>query len=162
MDLNYLKKLIKIIDTSGISEIEIEEEGKRIKLSKPRPKVMANLSPVSIPLTAAENILADKSSPKISSEEKIASEKKDSLNKENIVEVKSPMVGTFYRAPAPEADAYVNVGSDVSPGSILCIIEAMKLMNEIEAEVSGKIVKILVENAQPVEYNQPLFLIEKS
>ena len=80
----------------------------------------------------------------------------------NLLEVKSPMVGTFYRSPSPEADVYVNVGSLVSPGSVLCIIEAMKLMNEIESEVSGKVVKILVENAQPVEYNQPLFLIEKS
>ncbi len=71
------------------------------------------------------------------------------------------MVGTFYRAPSPDADAYVNVGSNVSSGSVLCIIEAMKLMNEIESEVSGKIIKILVENGQPVEYNQPLFLIEK-
>ena len=71
------------------------------------------------------------------------------------------MVGTFYRAPSPDADPYVAVGSMVSPGSVLCIIEAMKLMNEIESEVSGKIVKILVENAQPVEYNQPLFHIEK-
>ena len=72
------------------------------------------------------------------------------------------MVGTFYSAPSPDADPYISVGSNVSTGTVLCIIEAMKLMNEIEAEVSGKIVKILVENAQPVEYNQPLFLIEKN
>ena len=84
------------------------------------------------------------------------------IQNENLYEVKSPMVGTFYRAPSPDADAYVNVGSNVTPGSVLCIIEAMKLMNEIESEVSGKIIKILVENSQPVEYNQPLFLIEKS
>ena len=81
---------------------------------------------------------------------------------DNLFEVKSPMVGTFYRSPSPDADAYVSVGNDVSPGTVLCIIEAMKLMNEIESEISGKIVKILVENAQPVEYNQPLFLIEKN
>ncbi len=72
------------------------------------------------------------------------------------------MVGSFYRSPSPDADAYVNVGSNVAPGSILCIIEAMKIMNEIESDISGKIIKILVENAQPVEYNQPLFLIEKN
>ena len=81
---------------------------------------------------------------------------------DNVVEVHSPMVGTFYRAPSPDADPYVEVGQSVSVGQTLCIVEAMKLMNEIEAEISGKIVKILVENAQPVEYNQPLFLIEKS
>lgn len=162
MDLNYIKKLIKIIDTSSISEIEIEEEGKRIKLSKPRPKVLANISPVNLPISEAAPLKDDITSTKHSVEVKHSPEVTEPVSKENIVEVKSPMVGTFYRAPAPEADAYVNVGSIVSPGSILCIIEAMKLMNEIEAEVSGKIVKILVENAQPVEYNQPLFLIEKS
>lgn len=163
MDLNYLKKLIKIIDTSNISEIEIEEEGKKIRLSKPKFELPVNMplasnaftgTPVvsSITENTEKNISPEKSEEKIS----------DSVSSENLIEVKSPMVGTFYRAPAPEADAYVNVGSLVSPGSILCIIEAMKLMNEIESEVSGKIVKILVENAQPVEYNQPLFLIEKS
>lgn len=162
MDLNYLKKLIKLIDTSSISEIEIEEEGKRIKLSKPRPKVLANVSPVSIPSGISAPVHEEISATKQTTDQKPVAEPSITTTKENIVEVKSPMVGTFYRAPAPEADAYVNVGSVVSPGSILCIIEAMKLMNEIEAEVSGKIVKILVENAQPVEYNQPLFLIEKS
>lgn len=161
MDLNYLKKLIKLIDTSGISEIEIEEEGKKIRLSKPRPKIIASHSAVSIPATNALPVSGDVPLMKETSGQKPVQERIETSVKENIVEVKSPMVGTFYRAPAPEADAYVNVGSDVSPGSILCIIEAMKLMNEIEAEVTGKIIKILVENAQPVEYNQPLFLIEK-
>ena len=80
--------------------------------------------------------------------------------KSNLHEVKSPIVGTFYRAPAPDADPYVQVGETVSTGSVLCIVEAMKLMNEIESDINGKIVKILVENASPVEYNQPLFLIE--
>lgn len=77
-------------------------------------------------------------------------------------EIKSPIVGTFYRAPAPDADAYVQIGDTVSAGTVLCIVEAMKLMNEIESDVSGKIVKILVESGKPVEYNQPLFLIQKS
>ena len=77
-------------------------------------------------------------------------------------EVRSPIVGTFYRAPAPDADPYVQIGDSVSTGGVLCIIEAMKLMNEIESDVSGKMVKILVENGKPVEYNQPLFLIQTS
>jgi len=81
---------------------------------------------------------------------------------ENVTEIRSPMVGTFYRAPSPDADSYVENGDTVSVGQNLCIVEAMKLMNEIESEISGKIVKIMVENAQPVEYNQVLFLIEKS
>jgi acetyl-CoA carboxylase biotin carboxyl carrier protein len=162
MDLNYLKKLIKILDTSNVAEIEIEEEGTRIKLSKPKPKLSANLSPVNITPIQSQippgNITSEKSNEQI----KIEIAKSESPKVENVYEVKSPMVGTFYRAPSPEADAYVNVGSNVSIGSVLCIIEAMKLMNEIESEVSGKITKILVENGQPVEYNQPLFFIEKS
>lgn len=162
MDLNYLKKLIKILDTSNVAEIEIEEEGTRIKLSKPKPKTASNLSAQNIfPLQnkiPAENLLQDSSAGTV----KVDITKKESIQGENIYEVKSPMVGTFYRAPSPEADAYVSVGSNVSAGTVLCIIEAMKLMNEIESEVSGKISKILVENGQPVEYNQPLFLIEKN
>ncbi len=86
----------------------------------------------------------------------------EATKSENMLEVKSPMVGTFYRAPSPDADSYISIGSHVSPGSILCIIEAMKLMNEIESDVTGKIAQILVENGQPVEYNQLLFLIEKN
>jgi acetyl-CoA carboxylase biotin carboxyl carrier protein len=80
---------------------------------------------------------------------------------EGLVQIKSPMVGTFYRAPSPDSDPYIREGDSIQPGKILCIIEAMKLMNEIEAEITGKIVKMLVENARPVEYNQPLFLVEK-
>lgn len=161
MDLNYIKKLIKILDTSNIAEIEIEEEGSKLKLSKPRPKVTANLSPVNFPPVQNSNPFESPSSEKSIEDKKTESAKLEIQKSENLYEVKSPMVGTFYRAPSPDADSYINVGSNVSPGSVLCIIEAMKLMNEIESEVSGKIVKILVENSQPVEYNQPLFLIEK-
>lgn len=83
------------------------------------------------------------------------------MDKGNFVEIKSPIVGTFYRSPAPDADSYVEIGTSVKPGQTLCIIEAMKIMNEIESEVAGKVAKILVENGQPVEYNQTLFLLEK-
>lgn len=162
MDLNYLKKLIKILDTSNVAEMEIEEDGTRIKLSKPKQKIAANITPMNAlnyhPSLLSEDTGADKSD--VSS--RIEVSKMEILKNDNNIEVRSPMVGTFYRAPTPDADAYVNVGSHVSPGSVLCIIEAMKLMNEIEADVSGKIVQILVDNAQPVEYNQPLFLIEKN
>lgn len=160
MDLNYLKKLIKILDTSNIAEIEIEEEGTKIRLSKPKPKLAANLSPVHVTPSIQQPVesFITKQFPDV----KVETAASGTSQNENLYEVKSPMVGTFYRAPSPDADAYVNVGSLVSPGAVLCIIEAMKLMNEIESEVSGKIVKILVENTQPVEYNQPLFLIEKS
>lgn len=161
MDLNYLKKIIKILDSSNVAEIEIEEEGTRIKLSKPKPKIAASLTPVNTtPYPIQINSVSN--SDKTNDTEEVEIEKRHNPQSENIYEVKSPMVGTFYRAPSPDADAYVNVGSDVSSGSVLCIIEAMKLMNEIESEVSGRILQILVENGQPVEYNQPLFKISKS
>ncbi len=161
VDLNYIKKLIKILDTSNISEFEIEEEGTRIKLAKPKPEIIPNTLPVSIP-SYQPQVIGETVSGGSANEPKTAVESVNSAKSEKIIEVKSPMVGTFYSAPSPDADPYISVGSSVSAGTVLCIIEAMKLMNEIEAEVSGKIVKILVENAQPVEYNQPLFLIEKN
>lgn len=162
MDLNYLKKLIKILDTSNIAEIEIEEEGTKLRLSKPKPKISANTLPANLSTfqnqIPSENIITGK----VNESAEVPIEKLKTEKTDNLYEVKSPMVGTFYRSPSPEADPYVNIGSYVAPGSVLCIIEAMKLMNEIESEVSGKIVKILVENAQPIEYNQSLFIIEKS
>lgn len=161
MDLNYIKKLIKILDTSNVAEIEIEEEGTKLRLSKPKPKITPNLTPLNFTPIQNNNPAESLSLEKAVSRTK-PEEVRVEANNENVYEVKSPMVGTFYRAPSPDADPYVNVGSNVSPGSVLCIIEAMKLMNEIESEVSGKIIKILVENTQPVEYNQPLFLIEKN
>lgn len=162
MDLNYIKKLIKILDTSNIAEIEIEEEGTKIRLSKPKPKVAANFSPVLN--TPAQNQAQETAAgiERASENLKLEVAQAEASKIKNLLEVKSPMVGTFYRAPSPEADSYVSIGSIVSPGSILCIIEAMKLLNEIESDVSGKIVQILVENGQPVEYNQPLFFIEKN
>ncbi len=160
MDLNYLKKIIKLLDSSDVAELEIEEEGTKLRLSKPRPKITAASAPMTIAPQHYQQQATQEAVVKPaedSSKELTTDEPKN----ENIYEVKSPMVGTFYRAPSPDADPYVAVGSSVSPGAVLCIIEAMKLMNEIESEISGKVVKILVENAQPVEYNQPLFQIEK-
>ncbi len=160
-DLNYIKKLVKIIDSCDITEIEIDEEGTKIRVvkSKPQndvpPQIIQYAPPAAMmPMASPAAVPAD-THPK--ADEK-AAEKAPA--KENLIEVRSPIVGTFYRAPSPNADPYVQVGSSVGVGSVLCIIEAMKLMNEIESEVSGKIAKIMVENAQPVEYNQVLFLIE--
>jgi acetyl-CoA carboxylase biotin carboxyl carrier protein len=150
MDLNLIKKLVRIVDTSEITDLEIEENGLRVKIAK-KIRGMQTVTQAQIP--AHSVITAEQT--KLLSEEK--------TNKDSSVtvhEIHSPIVGTFYRAPAPDADAYVNLGDVVSMGSVLCIVEAMKLMNEIESDVSGKIVKILVENGKPVEYNQPLFLIE--
>lgn len=159
IDLNYLKKLIKLLDSSNLAELEIEEQGSKIRLSKPRPKVAGMMS--AAPMQMMQSPVPS-SDTQVSVEKKADAKPAEAPKSENTVEVRSPMVGTFYRAPSPDADAYVQVGSSVGEGSVLCIIEAMKLMNEIESETSGKIVKILVENGQPVEYNQPLFLIEKN
>jgi acetyl-CoA carboxylase biotin carboxyl carrier protein len=152
MDLNLIKKLVKVVDTSEITDLEVEENGFRVKIAK---KIrMGNLTTQSQILAnpSANNGNADEAT-----KEKIQPKEEE---KENIHEIRSPIVGTLYRAPAPDADPYVQIGDMVSVGSVLCIVEAMKLMNEIESDVDGKIVKILAENGKPVEYNQPLFLVQ--
>lgn len=153
MDLNIIKKLIKILESSEVTDLEFEENGTRIKLAKKVRVAQA----ISIPQTASLPVNEQTSISVSKTEEKKSADEKAGLH-----EIKSPIVGTFYRAPAPDADSYVQVGDDVSAGTVLCIVEAMKLMNEIESDVSGKIVKILVESGKPVEYNQPLFLLQKS
>lgn len=153
MDINLIKKLIKLVESSEVTDLEVEENGMRVKVAK---KVRVAQAPVqhfqaSIPAGHVNQAEI----PQV----KAPAEKTEDTSA-GLHEIKSPIVGTFYRAPAPDADAYVQVGDMVSPGTVLCIVEAMKLMNEIESDVSGKIVKILVENGKPVEYNQPLFLIQ--
>jgi acetyl-CoA carboxylase biotin carboxyl carrier protein len=163
-DLNYIKKLIKLLDGSGVTELEIEEEGIKVRLAKntmPEPQQVISYAPpvqgvipqATLPLTAQ----SAEAAPAVT---ETKPEIKPPAVTSNVKEVRSPIVGTFYRAPSPNADPYVQVGQNVAKGTVLCIIEAMKLMNEIESEVEGRIVKILVENAQPVEYDQVLFLIE--
>ena len=156
MDLNLIRKLVKIVDTSGITDLEIEEDGLRIKVSKKIRNNQVNSQPQMVAQT--ESVTASAHAATVT-EEKAPAEKSEEPTG-NIHEINSPIVGTFYRAPAPDADPYVQVGDSVSSGTVLCVVEAMKLMNEIESDVSGKVVKILVENGKPVEYNQPLFFIE--
>ncbi len=156
MDLNHIKKLIKILEASEVTDLELEENGVRIKLAK-KVRVTQNLTMPQASIAPA--FAAPHSAASVVSEDKKAAEETVHTG---LHEIKSPIVGTFYRAPAPDADAYVQVGDSVSVGSVLCIVEAMKLMNEIESDVNGTIVKILVENGKPVEYGQPLFLIKAS
>jgi acetyl-CoA carboxylase biotin carboxyl carrier protein len=156
MDLNLIRKLVKIVDTSGITDLEIEEDGLRIKVAKKIRNNQVNSQPQMVVQTELVEAVIP---PSALTEEKAPSEKGEEPTG-NFHEINSPIVGTFYRAPAPDADPYVQVGDTVSPGTVLCVVEAMKLMNEIESDVSGKVVKILVENGNPVEYNQPLFLID--
>jgi acetyl-CoA carboxylase biotin carboxyl carrier protein len=151
MDITYLKKLVKIVEQSTVDVIEIEEEGLKIRVAKnSHPVVVPSHPHVAVPPAIVEHASVPTPIETVAS---LAPASK-------LIEIKSPIVGTFYRAPAPDAAAYVEVGHTVQPKQVLCIIEAMKLMNEIESDVSGKVVKIMVENGQPVEYNQTLFLIE--
>ena len=156
MDLDLIKKLVKMVDTSSVTDLEIEENGLKIKIAK---KIRSSqvITQAQIPVASAQPVLQ----PAAGGLEETAKQKAEAEQiASNLHEIRSPIVGTFYRAPAPDADSYIQIGSAVAPGSVLCIVEAMKLMNEIESDVSGKVVKILVENGKPVEYNQPLFLIE--
>lgn len=153
MDLNLIKKLIKLIENSEVTDLEIEENGTRIKVAK-------KIRVTQFPMQTAPMPSQGSQMPPTEFKDMKSSDSKVEETSAGYHEIKSPIVGTFYRAPAPDADSYVQVGDMVAPGSVLCIVEAMKLMNEIESDISGKIIKILVENGKPVEYNQPLFLIQ--
>jgi acetyl-CoA carboxylase biotin carboxyl carrier protein len=158
MDLKYLQKVIKMLDSSNLAEIEIEEEGTKLKLSKPRTKVFTGMTQM---MTQPQELNLQQAAPAAPQVTTVSVQKVEEKPNENLYEVRSPMVGTFYKSPSPDAEAYVKPGDSVKPGDVICIIEAMKLMNEIESEVSGKVVKMLVENGTAVEYDQPLMLIEK-
>lgn len=163
MDLNYLRKLVKIFDESSLDELTIEEGDSKIKFAK--KSYNSNKSVISLPERfeiqpqneEVQNFLMQKNI--ALTEEKFPTLPKAEESQAGFYEQKSPMVGTFYRASSPDADPYVEVGQHVTKGQTLCIIEAMKLMNEIESDVSGTIEKIITENATPVEFGQTLFLI---
>ncbi|MCX8144383.1 MAG: acetyl-CoA carboxylase biotin carboxyl carrier protein [Bacteroidia bacterium] len=171
MKLNEIQELIKFVSKSNVSEVELETKdfkiviktGKNLTTSAiPQPVVVPNTTPVipavvSAPVTTPAPTADTSSSSKVN--ETKTETKSESEDKKYHV-VKSPMIGTFYRSSAPDKPPFVNIGDVVEVGQPLCIIEAMKLFNEIESDVKGKIVKILVENATPVEYDQPLFLID--
>jgi acetyl-CoA carboxylase biotin carboxyl carrier protein len=149
MDLRKLKKLIDLVEESGISELELTEGEEKVRISRAMvPGVAPVAQYVAAPAPTAAAPAAVAAAPAAAPVEVLDG-----------TVVKSPMVGTFYRASSPDAKAFVDVGSSVSTGETLCIIEAMKLLNEIESEYSGVIKKIFVENGQPVEYGEPLFLI---
>ena len=164
MDLSYLEQIIKLFESSTLTELEIDEEGSRVTLGRTKeqpawggfamPPQMQYAMPPQMQYAMPPAATAQAGAAPA------ASEAAPSSSSAKTHEVKSPIVGTLYRAPAPDADPYVQVGQHVENGTTLCIIEAMKLMNEIESDAAGKIVKILVENGQPVEYGQPLFVLE--
>ncbi len=165
MNIKEIKELVKLIEKSEIDEIEISEDDRKIRISKNLPGNKSSEQPQQILIpSAGMGMMPQAPAPvppaPVAEKESGASEGGKTYGG-NTVEVKAPMVGTFYRAPAPDAPPYVEIGDEVKVGQTLCIIEAMKLMNEIECEVNGKIVDILVENAEPVEFNKVLFIIEK-
>jgi acetyl-CoA carboxylase biotin carboxyl carrier protein len=158
IDLDFLERLIEAIDASSIDSIEIERGGTRVRIGKTPPVSVVGAAPA--PVAQALAAPAAASAP-AAAEAGSSAPVPEAPNPAH-AEVPSPMVGTFYRAPAPDAPSYVDVGSTVNKGDTLCIIEAMKLMNELEAEVSGTVVEICAENAEPVEYGQVLFRIDPS
>ncbi|MCU0651969.1 MAG: acetyl-CoA carboxylase biotin carboxyl carrier protein [Candidatus Omnitrophica bacterium] len=141
--------MLSLMEENGLVELEIEKDGMRIKLKKMSSLAEHSGGPI---IVERQKISAE---PRLQ-EVAAVSEKPAS----NSIEIKAPMVGTFYRAPSPEAPPYIEVGQVIEPGQVICIIEAMKLMNEIKSEIKGKVVEVVVENAEPVEFGQPLFLIE--
>jgi acetyl-CoA carboxylase biotin carboxyl carrier protein len=156
MNLEEIKDLIKLVSKSGLGKVEIEREGFRISIkgSQSEPIMYQAAPMVAAPVAAAPAAVpAAAPAPTASTDNTSADDSK-------YITVKSPMIGTFYRTPGPDKDAFVNVGDTIQSGDKVCIIEAMKTFNEIEAEISGKIVKVLVDNASPVDYDQPLFLVD--
>ena len=156
MNEKYIKKLIRLVEDSDIESLEVSSWGRRVRITQ-RLSASSNGSSESAvvqPIVAATRVEANPSPPATPAE---APPVEDTGR---LVTVKSPMVGTFYTAPSPEADPYVSLNEKITVGQVVCIVEAMKLMNEIESEVSGRVTKILVENAQPVEFGQDLFLID--
>lgn len=156
MNPKEIKNMIDFIAKSGLAEVNIETEEFKIKVKRDTDAQVVTAAPVAAaPVSAPAPAAAAPASAPASTPAKPAAE-----DTSKYVEIKSPMIGTFYRSPKPEDPSFVNVGDSISAGDKVCIVEAMKLFNEIESEISGTIVKVLVENASPVEYDQPLFLVD--
>jgi acetyl-CoA carboxylase biotin carboxyl carrier protein len=163
MDFKQIQELIKLINKSNIGEVTVEEKGFKITVKQKEEHIQqvvsvpyqqhhtSSYSPPPVPASAPT------AAPAANGKSKPAETVSD-----NLITIKSPMIGTFYRSSAPDKPFFVNIGDETEPGKVVCIIEAMKLFNEIESEVKGKIVKVLVEDASPVEFDQPLFLVDPS
>jgi len=162
MDLNDVERLMKLMKEHDLVEIELEdpEQGSRIRMKKASPETNHHpvLTPtLAIPAGAIEMPRVAVEAPATAAAAPPPTEEEE--DRSNLVEVPSPMVGSFYRAPSPDADAFVEVGDRIEEESVVCIIEAMKVMNEIKAEVAGELVEILVQNGEAVEFGQPIFLL---
>ncbi len=155
MDIKQIQELVKLINKTNIGEITIEEEGVKITVKQKKDPVQHIIAGNAVPAYAAPSPAAVAAAP-------VAAKPVAEPKADNLITIKSPMIGTFYRQAGPGKPILASVGDEVTPGKVVCIIEAMKLFNEIESELKGKIVKVLVEDASPVEYDQPLFLVDPS
>jgi acetyl-CoA carboxylase biotin carboxyl carrier protein len=168
MDISEIQDLIKFIAKAGVTEVEIEKKDFKITIKSEMPKKKGAAAAaeatiqVPVPVAAVPQAPVAAVAPAPAAAPEAPEAPKANADEDNYITVKSPMIGTFYRRSAPDKPTFVEVGSTVGNGDVLCVIEAMKLFNEIESEVSGKIVKILVDDNSPVEYDQPLFLVDPS
>jgi len=172
MDLNEIQELIKFVARSGVTEVELEAKEFKIIIKTPARKKRGELIPAdSDPIVVQPStvtpapptqvvVTAGTDEPVTTPSASVEIESDTSTDDSEYETIKSPMIGTFYRSSAPDKPPFVNVGDEIKPGDIICIVEAMKLFNEIEAEISGKIVKVLVDDSTPVEYDQPIYLVE--
>ena len=152
MDIKQIQELIRFVAKSGVNEVAIEQQDFKITIKTNQAPTIVHAT-VPQPQTAAPAPVAASPAPVVAA----AAPEADPAN---YITIKSPMIGTFYRSASPDKPLFVNVGDEIKAGDVVCIIEAMKLFNDIESEVSGRIVKVLVDNSSPVEYDQPLFLVE--
>jgi acetyl-CoA carboxylase biotin carboxyl carrier protein len=163
MNEKYIKKLIRLVEESDIESLEVSSWGRKVRITQrlsPSSNGSSDSAAIVQPIVTAKKIETPNPAP--SAAPPVPTEAPPAEDTERLVAIKSPMVGTFYAAPSPEADPYVSPNEKITVGQVVCIVEAMKLMNEIESELSGRVAQILVENAQPVEFGQELFLIDPS
>ena len=154
MDLKQIHDLIKVVNKSNIGEISIEDKDGKVTIKQKEDKITVSSAPVYATAPALAPVASTQAAGPV------ASTPSAPVVADNLITIKSPMIGTFYRRASPDKPLMAEEGTEVSPGKVVCIIEAMKLFNEIESEVKGTIVKVLVEDASPVEYDQPLFLVQ--
>lgn len=158
MDIKQIQDLIRFVSKSGVNEVSIEQNEFKITIKTNQAPTYVTATVPTAPVHAPQPVAAAPAEAPVHIN--APAEVAPAADTSNYITIKSPMIGTFYRSASPEKPLFVNVGDEIKPGSVLCIVEAMKLFNEIESEVSGRIVKVLVDNASPVEYDQPLFLVE--
>lgn len=163
MDFKQIQELIKLVNDSNVGEVSIEQKDFKITIKQKEEQITQIVSSMQSPQPMYQQLMqpAQSGLPQSTTTQSNQTEAAEAAPS-NTVTIKSPMIGTFYRRPSPDKPIFVEPGDEVTPGKVVCIIEAMKLFNEIESEVKGRIIKILVEDASPVEYDQPLFLVEPS